>query len=161
MTRITRTVLSICAVLAVMAVTVPLWAEYPDKPIKIIVPYAPGGSTDVLVRLTAQHLEPIIGQTIVIVNVKGAGGSIGMYEAAKAKPDGYTFGMYLTNTEVSMATGVASFKPEDLQPVALLGDMYLTVTAKGDGPYNNLTDLQAAAQKDPGEVGIAMGQSND
>ena len=159
MIRIIRGLLSICVVLAVMAVTtLPVGAEYPEKPIKIIVPYAPGGSTDVLVRLTAKHLEPIIGQTIVIVNVKGAGGSIGMFEAVKAKPDGYTFGMYLTNTEVSMATGVAAFKPEDLQPVALLGDMYLTVTAKGGGPYGNLSDLQAAAQKDPGKVGIAMGQ---
>lgn len=57
-----------------------------------------------------------------------------------------------------MATGVASFKPSDLQPVALLGDMYLTVTAKGGGPYDNLAEMQAAAQKNPGQVSIAMGQ---
>ena len=159
MTRFFKGLVSICAIVAVMAVaTTAVQAEYPEKPIKIIVPYGPGGSTDVLVRLTAKHLEPIIGQPVVIVNIKGAGGSIGMYEATKAKPDGYTFGMYLTNTEVSMATGVASFKPSDLQPVSLLGDMYLTVTAKGDGPYKNLTDLQAAAKKDPGDIGIAMGQ---
>ena len=151
--------LSVSALVAMTAVSgTAVKAEYPEKPIKIIVPYAPGGSTDVLVRLTAKHLEPLVGQPIVIVNIKGAGGSIGMYEATKAKPDGYTFGMYLTNTEVSMATGVASFKPKDLQPVALLGDMYLTVTAKGDSAFNSLADMKAAAQKAPGKVSIAMGQ---
>jgi tripartite-type tricarboxylate transporter receptor subunit TctC len=159
MNQIMKGLLSMSVI--VIAVAVGMWdakAAYPEKPIKIIVPYAPGGSTDVLVRLTAQHLEPLLGQPVVVVNIKGAGGSIGMFEAAKAKPDGYTYGMYLTNTEVSMATGVASFKLDDLQPVALLGDMYLTVTGKGDGPFENLTDMQAAAKKNPGEISIAMGQ---
>lgn len=133
-------------------------ADYPEKPIKIIVPYSPGGTTDVLVRLTAKYLEEAIGQTIIVVNIKGAGGAVGMLEAARAKPDGYTIGIYLTNTEVAMATGVAAFSPEDIVPTALMGDLYLTITGKGDTPLATLGDLKKAASEKPGEIGIAMGQ---
>ena len=136
----------------------PAQAGFPEKPIKVVVPYAPGGSTDVLVRLTAKHLEPILGQQIVVTNIAGAGGSVGMFQASQARPDGYTLGMYLTNSEVAMATGVASFKPEDLVPVAHLGDMYLTITGKGDGPFKDLKDMKVAAEKAPGKVSVAMGQ---
>ena len=143
---------------AAMSFAAPAHAEFPEKPVTVIVPYSPGGSTDVLVRLTAKHLEPILGQPIVIKNIDGAGGALGMLETTQAKPDGYTLGMYLTNTEVAMATGVAAFGSGDLKPVALIGDMYLTITGKGDGPYQSLADLKSAAQEQPGEVGVAMGQ---
>lgn len=150
------------AVSAALALSVafasPSQAEFPQKPIKIIVPYNPGGSTDVLVRLTAKHLEPILGQQIIIANIAGAGGSVGMFEASRARPDGYTLGMYLTNSEVAMATGVASFKSDELVPVAHLGKMFLTITGKGDGPFKGLQDMKAAAEKKPGEIGVAMGQ---
>lgn len=145
---------SVFLVLATSAVQ----AAFPEKAVKIIVPYAPGGSTDVLVRITAKHLEPLLGQSIVIVNIEGAGGSVGMLEATRAKADGYTLGMYLTNSEVAMATGVAAFKLEDMVPVALLGDMYLAITVKGNGPYKSLKDMKADAEKRPGQVSVAMGQ---
>lgn len=133
-------------------------AEFPEKPVTIIVPYAPGGATDVLVRLTAKHLEPALGQTIAIKNISGAGGSLGMFEATQARPDGYTLGMYLTNTEIAMATGTAAFTSDNLVPVALLGEMYLTVASKGGGSYESLADLRVAAESKPGEISIGMGQ---
>lgn len=133
-------------------------AEFPEKPVTIIVPYSPGGATDVLVRLTAKHLEPLLGQTITIRNISGAGGSLGMFEATQARPDGYTLGMYLTNTEIAMATGTAAFTPDSLVPVALLGEMYITVASKSGADYEDLTDLRAAAESEPGEVSIGMGQ---
>lgn len=133
-------------------------AEFPEKPIKVIVPYSPGGTTDVLVRLTTKYLEKELGQTIVVVNIKGAGGSVGMLEAVQAKPDGYTLGMYLTNTEVAQSVKVAAFTDDDLVPVGLIGDVYLTVTVNGDSPYKSLKDYQDAAKAKPGEVGLAMGQ---
>lgn len=133
-------------------------AQFPEKPVTVIVPYSPGGSTDVLVRLTAKHLEPILGQTIVIKNISGAGGSLGMFEATQGRPDGYTLGMYLTNSEIAMATGVAAFGADDMVPVALLGEMYLTIVSKGDGPYKNVADVKSAAENDPGEISIGMGQ---
>lgn len=132
-------------------------AEYPEKPVKIILPYPPGGSTDVFIRTVAQYLEPELGQPIVIVNMTGAGGAVGMLEAMNSRPDGYTVGMYLTNTEVAQAVGVAAFTNDDFDPACHVGDIFLTVTAKGDGPYQTLDDYRQAAEAKPGEVGIAMG----
>ena len=134
-----------------------LQAAYPDRPIRLIIPYPPGGTTDVIMRLTARYLESELGQSIIIVNRKGGGGSVGMFEAMRSKPDGYTYGILLTNTFVGQAVGVAPFTDDDYVPVALVGDVFLTVTAKGNGPYKTLKDYQTAAQKRPGEVGIAMG----
>lgn len=133
-------------------------AEFPEKPVTIIVPYAPGGATDVLVRITAMYLEPILGQTVIIKNISGAGGSLGMFEATQARADGYTLGMYLTNTEIAMATGTAAFTSSQIVPVALLGEMYLTVASKSGGNYETLADLKAAAESKPGEISIGMGQ---
>lgn len=159
MNKLFKALSATCVAMATAAaLTAPAAAQYPEKPVTVIVPYSPGGSTDVLVRLTAKHLEPILGQSMVIKNIDGAGGAIGMLEATRARPDGYTLGMYLTNTEVAMATGVAAFQSDQMKPVALLGDMYLTITGKGDGPYQTLSDMKAAAQARPGEIGVAMGQ---
>lgn len=132
-------------------------AEYPEKPVKIIVPYPPGGATDVFTRVAAQYLEAELGQPIVIVNMKGAGGAVGMLEAMNSRPDGYTVGMYFTNTEVTQAVGVAAFTNDDFDPACHLGDIYLTLTAKGDGPYQTFEDYREAALATPGEVSVAMG----
>ncbi len=144
---------------AVVQVTsaVPVEAAYPEKPVKIILPYPPGGSTDVFIRTVAQYLEPALGQTIVIVNMTGAGGAVGMLEAMNSRPDGYTVGMYLTNTEVAQAVGVAAFTNDDFDPACHVGDIFLTLTAKGDGPYETLDDYRKAAEANSGEVGLAMG----
>ena len=149
-------------VATVIAVVAPAFltvaqAVYPEKPIKIIVPYPPGGTTDIVYRITAKHLEPIIGAPFVIVNIKGAGGSVGMLAAMRAKPDGYTVGTYQTNTEVAQAVGVAAYTDDDFVPVALMGEINLTVTAKGGSPIKSLKDMQEAARQRPGKVGIAMG----
>src|SRR5690606_41613012 len=65
-------------------------AAYPDQPIKLIVPFSPGGSTDILGRLLADTMRPVLGQVIVVENKPGAGGNIGGHFVATAKPDGYT-----------------------------------------------------------------------
>ncbi|WP_280520646.1 tripartite tricarboxylate transporter substrate-binding protein [Phaeobacter sp. J2-8] len=80
-------------------------AEYPEKPVKIIIPFGVGGSTTAIVRSLAEYLEPALGEDVVITNVNGAGGSVGLIQAMKAKPDGYTIGMYADNLPVAMALG--------------------------------------------------------
>ncbi len=147
-------------VATVLAVgTVPAIATaFPDRTITIIIPYSPGGSTDTTVRLIAQVLEKELGQNILIKNTTGAAGAIGMSEAFRSKPDGYTLGIYNTNTEIVQATGNAEFNSADMTPVALFGDSYLTVTARGDGPYRNLADLKDAALAKPDTVSVAMGR---
>lgn len=150
-----RSLLPLAAIMAAVAFAPLTLAQYPDRPVKIIVPYPPGGTTDNMVRILAQHIEPHLGQPAVIVNIGGAGGAVGMLEAIQSNPDGYTVGMYLTNTEVAQAVGVAAFKDDDFTPGCLLGDAILTLTANGDGTYDSLADYMKAA-KDKG-VGLAMG----
>lgn len=131
--------------------------NYPAKPIKIIIPFPPGGTTDTVFRTVQPYLEKELGQTVVIVNTRGGGGSIGTQQAIDAKPDGYTIGTLQTNTMIAQAVGIAKYADEDYVPVASIGDMPLTIAVKGDGPYLSLKEYQAAAKQNPGKIGVAMG----
>lgn len=143
-----------------LAAATPGQADYPDQPIRIVVPYAPGGSTDAVFRIVAETLERELGQSVVIVNVQGAAGAIGMLEVVQADPDGYTLGVYNTNAEIVQAVGAAEFTTEQMQPVALLGDTILTVTVRGDSEYETLSQFQEAAQANPGQLSLAMGHGS-
>src|SRR4051812_2706206 len=76
------------ALVALAALTVPAGAQYPTKPITVIVPFAAGGPTDVVARLIGEHMSRTLGQTIIVENIGGAGGTLGMTRAAQAQPDG-------------------------------------------------------------------------
>lgn len=132
-------------------------AEYPEKPIKIIVMFSPGGSSDVVTRILARHLEPVLGQTIVIQNVNGGGGAVGYQEALSATPDGYTLTIWQDGMPVIEATKAVDFTSDDFDMVSVWGTMDLTVFAQKDGPYASLGDYQQAAKDKPGEIGLAMG----
>ncbi len=132
-------------------------AAYPDHALRLIVPYLPGGSSDVVCRILAQHLEKELGQTVAIVNVDGGGGAVGWQQVMMARPDGYTITMYTDGMPVMEVTGAVSFTHKDFAPVAMWGTMDLTVFAKAGGELKGLADLKAAAEKRPGEVTLAMG----
>src|SRR3546814_10609320 len=85
-------------------------ADYPSQPIRVIVPFAPGGSTDIVARIVTQRMSQELGQTMVVENKGGAGGAIGAAEAARAKPDGYTLSIATVST---MAVNSAC-RPKDL-----------------------------------------------
>jgi tripartite-type tricarboxylate transporter receptor subunit TctC len=85
-------------------------ADYPERPIRVIVPFAPGGSTDIVARIVTQEMSQILGQSMVVENKGGAGGAIGAQEAAQAKPDGYTLSIATVST---MAVNKAC-RPDDL-----------------------------------------------
>ena len=135
----------------------PAAAAYPEKPIRVIVMYSPGGSSDVVTRILARYLEPILGQPVVIQNVAGGGGAVGWQQAREARPDGYTLTLFLDSLPVMEATGAVDFTQDEFEPVAVWGTMPLTIFAKADGPYASLADYMAAAKERPGEVGLAMG----
>jgi tripartite-type tricarboxylate transporter receptor subunit TctC len=145
-------------VLAACLATVPLVVaaqSYPNKPVRLIVPFPPGGATDISARIVAQKLGEMWGQTVVIENRGGAGGNIGAAEAARAAPDGYTLffpsGSVMTVNEHIYAN--MNVRPErDFIPItnAVRGAQVIAVPA--NSPYRTLKDLIAAAKASPGKL---------
>jgi tripartite-type tricarboxylate transporter receptor subunit TctC len=105
---------TVTAVTATLAASLAFAQAYPNKPIKLIVPFAPGGSTDIVARIMASKLTPLLGATVVVENKAGAGGSIGAAEIAKSAPDGYTIGMGSVST---MGTNIVAYKNNKLDPM--------------------------------------------
>jgi tripartite-type tricarboxylate transporter receptor subunit TctC len=139
----TRTILLAAAALSLGSA--PLLAQdWPNGPVTIIVPYDAGGTTDNMVRALATEMEQVLGQSVVISNMAGGGGVVGMSAALQSAPDGQTVGLYLTNTLVGMAIGSAPFEADSIMPACMFGETPLTITGKGgaDG-LASLEDLLA------------------
>ncbi|HET9641991.1 MAG TPA: tripartite tricarboxylate transporter substrate binding protein [Burkholderiaceae bacterium] len=132
--------------------------EYPTKPIKIVVPYTPGGTTDNLARLCAQGLAEAWGQQVIVDNRPGASGSIGAKVVADAAPDGYTL---LLATSTQLATNVAlypnlSYQPlRDFAPVGLLVKGYNVLVVHPSVPAKSVNELIALAKARPGQLNFA------
>lgn len=137
----------------------PAWAQdYPGKPIKLIVPFPPGGGTDILARQVAQKMATDNKWTIVVDNRPGAGGNIGIDAAAKSQPDGYTLVMGQTSNLAINATLYKKlpYDPlKDLAPVALVGEGPIALVVRADSRYKTLDDLIAAARAKPGSITMA------
>lgn len=123
---------------------------YPAHPITLIVPYPPGGGVDVLGRLVGQKLSTVLGQQVVIENHGGAGGMIGVRDAVRASPDGYTIVMLLTGISLGPDPGYDVNK--DLAPIGLVASTPIIVVANPAVPATSLTDVIALAKKDPGKL---------
>ena len=154
--RITlRKLAAATAVLLLVPATLPAWAQaWPTKPVRIVVPFAPGGSTDALARLLAQRLSVIWGQTVVVENRAGAGGNVGADVVAKAPADGYT---------LLMASGSITINPhlyknmpfdtrKDLVPISNVANGPMLVVVPDGSPVKTLKDLIAAAKAKPGAL---------
>jgi len=130
---------------------------YPNRPLKMIVPWPPGQATDLVGRVVAQELGKILGQTVVIDNKAGAGGAIGTDAVAKAAPDGYTL-LAASSGPVSISPlfGKTPYAPEkDLVPVAMIGmSPYVLVTAP-NFPANDLREFIAVVKANPGKYSFA------
>lgn len=132
---------------------------YPNKPVRIIVPYQPGQGTDVATRYLAEHLAKAMGQAFVVENRAGAGGNIGASEAARATPDGYTLVMGTNGTHVLNQYLYSSmpFDPErDFEPVMLVSSFPMVLLASGSSPYNSLSDLLSEAKAKPDSINVAL-----
>ncbi len=143
-----RTVLSAAACSLVVA-SPSAWAAYPDKPVKLIVPWAPGGSTDAIARALAQRLTETMGQSVIVDNKAGAAGQIGTDFAAKSAPDGYT--LSIVELPHAIAPAVVAKLPYDLlrdfAPITLIGTSPLILFAgTGEGSLDYKTFLRKSTQ---------------
>lgn len=147
-------VIAALAVAAVFGLGNAARAEYPDKPITMIVPWAAGGSTDQTARVLAKAAEASLGQTIVIVNQPGASTTIGMAALAAAKPDGYTIGtLSSTGYLVALQGRQLSFDPINaFSYISYYGDNVIGIAVKSDAPWKTLQDLIEDGKKRPGAV---------
>jgi tripartite-type tricarboxylate transporter receptor subunit TctC len=132
-------------------------AGYPDHPVKIIVPFAPAGPTDIMARILANHLGEAIGGTVVIENRPGAGGNIGMGIAAHAEPDGYT--LLLTSSAYVVNPGLYAKTPydayKDFAPIAELGTSPNVILVDPKLGINSIAELVARARAHPSEFNYA------
>jgi len=132
--------------------------DYPSKPIRLIVPFPPGGGTDLFSRVLAGKLSETLKWVVVVENKPGAGGNIGVDAAAKAPPDGYTVVMGQTSNLAISPTLYRKlpYDPlKDLVPVVLVADAPLVLVVSTKSPFKTLADLVAAAKAKPGELTFA------
>jgi tripartite-type tricarboxylate transporter receptor subunit TctC len=148
----TRAVAAICVCAAALT-SAPANAAWPERGITIIVHFAPGGANDLLGRLIAAELAPVLGQSVVVENRPGANGNIGLTAAARATPDGYTLvvasGVVLINPSINK---VAYDPIRDFAPIAFLGSSPNVLLTKGGSGITTVADLIAKARANPGKV---------
>ncbi len=146
--------------LAGLAAATPLAAQerFPSRPLRLVVPFAAGGSTDILARLCAQILQDSLGQPVVVENVTGAGGTVGAVRVLEAAADGYTL-MAGTPGPVTINPHLQPRIPyqplRDFVPVAFVGDSPAVVVVRRESPLRSLADLLRAVRSNPGAVTYA------
>ncbi len=155
MNRFIRMLSATCAALIVLTVTLPAQAQYPDKPIRMIVPQAPGSATDTAARILATEMAAQLGQQIIIENRPGGGFTIGLDIVAKAAPDGYTIGMGPIGA-LAISPNMMAKLPydieKDFQPVALVTNGHLLLAASPKLSANTVPELIAYARANPGKL---------
>src|SRR3979411_642884 len=126
---------------------------YPSRPITLVVPFPPGGSTDAAARIMAERMRVTLGQPVVIENVGGAGGSIGVGRVARWAPDGYPFDIGQWDTHVGSIIYKLDYDLEkDFEPIGLISNHPQLMVAKNHLPANNLAELVIWSKENPGKI---------
>jgi tripartite-type tricarboxylate transporter receptor subunit TctC len=136
---------------------------YPAKPITMIVPFAAGGSTDVIGRILAERMRTSLGQTVIVENVTGAGGTIGVTRAVRAAPDGYTISLGQNGSHVITGATYSNLSYDlrsDFEPVSLLVIAPFVIVAKKATPPDDLKSLVAWLKANPGRTVGNAGQGS-
>jgi tripartite-type tricarboxylate transporter receptor subunit TctC len=143
--------LALAAFLSAAVSTGPAMASYPDRIVKIVVPFAPGGGTDVIARTLAQEMAKDLGASIIIENKPGAGTIIGTQAVAGSAADGYTLlmGTFANAVNPSLNSKLPYDPHRDFAPVALVARSFNVVVVNPDSPIKSIADLIAAAKADP------------
>src|SRR5574343_742168 len=151
-----RTALKTLAAATLLPLGLPALAEYPEKPVTIVVPFAAGGPTDKVARDLAESLRKPLGGTLVIENVGGAGGTLGATRVSKAAPDGYTLLLH----HIGMATSPALYRNlqyktlDDFEYLGLINEVPMTLIAKPSMPANSYAELAKWLDANKGKVNL-------
>jgi tripartite-type tricarboxylate transporter receptor subunit TctC len=129
-------------------------ADYPTRPIEIVVPSSAGGGTDVMARVFAESAKKVVPQPFIVSNKPGAGGGIGMTEAARATPDGYKIGVIISELAIIPHLNMTKVTTADFIPIARLNGDPGLIAVRADSPYQTIDDLLAAARKQEGAVSM-------
>jgi len=144
-------VVQVCSVMVVVAIAAD--PAYPNKPIRVIVPIAAGGQTDVMARLLAQRLSEIFKQPLVVENRTGAGGSVGTEIAVKANPDGYTILLVASTYAANAALHKLPYDPvKDVTPIIFLGETGFVISVYPTVPVKSIKELIAYEKNNPGKL---------
>jgi len=150
-------IVGIAIALLMCAASPALAQDYPTRPIRILVPYAPGGISDIAARIVGAKLTEAWGQQVVVDNRPGGNGFIAVTDAARSAPDGYSLVMVTTG---DVAINPALFKDvpydveRDLTPISAVSDAPMVLAANGDSPYKSVADVIAAAKAQPGVLNV-------
>jgi tripartite-type tricarboxylate transporter receptor subunit TctC len=151
-----KTLLAIA--LALIAASSAAAQTYPSRPVTLVVPFAPGGPTDTIARIMAEHMRGSLGQPVIIENVSGAGGSIGVGRVARAAPDGYT--LCVGNLSTHVMNGAVYTLPYDVvadfAPVALLSFQPFLIVARKSMPASDLREFVAWLKANSGKASLGI-----
>src|SRR5436305_11213198 len=131
------------------------WAQYPAKPLRLVVPFAPGGSTDIFARLVAERLAAPLGQPVVVENRAGAAGNLGAETVARAAPDGYTLLMATTGVMAinnALYANMTYDAAKDFQPIIFIASITNVLIVPPDLPVRSVAELVAEAKREPGRL---------
>ena len=131
--------------------------DYPSKPIKVVVPYNPGGGSDLSARTFAKYSEEYFGEPMIVTNIAGAGGSTGGQEVLNSRPDGYTIFWHHNAMHVSYHTGIADFTWDSFTPICRLASAPGILAVSKDAPWDTIDDLVEYMKKNPKEIRMGVG----
>ncbi len=158
MTKFSRTIAG--AGLAVAMTVQPVFAQdYPTRPVEFIVPWAPGGGSDILMRIIANNISPYLGTEMPVINIGGVGGTVGLAEAVRRPADGYTISQVHEGLLTATAVGMTDLAWDDFDMIALMTASPQFLVSATDQPFNDFAGLVEYAQANPNAltVGVTLG----
>lgn len=142
-----------------MSVQPVLAQDYPDRPVEFIVPWNPGGGSDVLMRIVANNIPPYLGAEMPVINIGGVGGTVGLAEAASRAADGYTISQVHEGLLTATAVGMTDLAWDDFEPIALMTASPQYLVAASDQPFDTFEGMVEYAQANPNAltIGVTLG----